>query len=88
MSPGLVFIGNKITPYGVILNVYSLGTCNGQTYYKVNSSSNIYIPASWVAPPDNYAIILPPPNGPRDVSKCSDASTMQKPDDKKIQSFV
>ena len=61
----------------------------GQTYYKVYESSvkdYVYIPASWVAPPDNYAIILPPPNSPRDVSRCTEKSKQQNPEDKVIES--
>ena len=77
---------NRQFSHGKVYSVYGVATNNknGLTYYKVASNSALYIPASWVAPPANYAVILPPVDKPKDVSSCADTTSSQTPEDKTL----
>lgn len=55
---------------------------NKLTYYKVGN--NLYIPASWVAPPSTSAIIFPP-KGPIDVKNCTNETIGQLETKKEIK---
>ena len=70
--------GNEYTVYGTTVN-----NANNLTYYKINNTT-LYIPASWVAPPSNYAVLFPPVDEAKDVSSCSENEQGQTPSEKEI----
>ena len=64
---------NSKFQHGVTYKVSGFKNYGGQTYYKIGDA--LYIPASWVAPPEADLLIIQ--SGPKTVKSCNDNSTSQ-----------